>query len=323
MRHTFVAVIVFVVGIVSAAIMGTPIIVNDEEQLLRKARTASDNFEVQEAVALYTKAIESGHLSPQQLANAYLGRGYARTTYALGYGVTDSEALLALHDFQKAIEIKPSSDAYQAEGRAFIALGAYSEATAAYQTSLPLDLPKPHWSLIGLAVVERIQGHYDTAMKYLDRLLEVWGEDNGSMPIYYHRARLFFAMNNFAGVVDAITKGLPYQPDYASAYAYRACAYARLGDAAKAVADMQHSIELSNAAGEDAWSKTPMVASMRKDTDAYLVILKAMAAGGGSESDRLSLCKWTWHDDEQLRERSPLLGSASRELTGGRHTIRL
>src|SRR5690242_18883786 len=108
--------------------LGTPQISNVGGELLSRANKAAENLRVEEAVALYTKAIESGNLLPDAVAAAYYGRGNARLTCLEGHGVKDEEMLLALHDFQKALEIRPSTGAYWGEATAYTALGGYNEA---------------------------------------------------------------------------------------------------------------------------------------------------------------------------------------------------
>lgn len=275
---------------------------------LAKAAEAARAYDVGQAVALYTKAIEANRLSPNLLAAAYSGRAVAREDYEVAYGIRDEEMLLALRDYQKAREIEPTRQTYNREAWAFIALGAYDEAAAAYRKALELDQPKPHWSLIGLSRVERIQGRLEEAMRYLDRVLQVWGEDNASMPIYFHRALVFFQKGDDAKVVDAITRGLAYQPDYAEAFRFRACAQARLGNFAKASEDIQQATKLAQPrTADDPWSKTPYGKSYREDLATDLARIKAMAAGNATSEDRGRLCTDTWNYGGTYRARSTLL----------------
>ena len=275
---------------------------------LAQAWRAADKYEVDKAVALYTKAIASGRLTGHLLAVAYFGRAEARDNYEVAYGIRDAEMILALRDYQRARDIEPMVRTYRWEGSAYIALGAYDEAKAAYRRALELDKPKPHWSLIGLARVERIQGHYDAAMKQLDELLRVWGEDNASMPIYFHRAYALYLKKDFAGAADAITKGLAYQTDYADAYQLRACATAQLGDFTKAKADIAQAIKLAHAPPiNEAWEKTPQAKAYFAQFERDRTIIEAMEAGSAGAAEQATLCTDNWNYGEELRQRSPLL----------------
>ena len=275
---------------------------------LADAKTAAGKYDVERALALYTRAIASGRLTEHLLAVAYFGRAEARDDYEVAYGVRDSEMILALRDYRKAREIEPTPRVYGREGSIFITLGAYDEATAAFRKALELDKPKPHWPLIGLARVERIQGNYDAAMQHLDKLLQVWGEENASMPIFYHRALLLYLKNDDAGAVDAITKGLAYQQNYADAYRRRACAHARLRAISQAKEDIAQAIKLVHAPStNDVWKNAPSAKAYFADLERDRAVIDATAAGTASDADRATLCEDTWNYGEDLRARSPLL----------------
>ena len=275
---------------------------------LAKAWIAGDTYDVQTAVALYTNAIASGRLTGHMLAIAYNGRADARDAYEVAYGIRDGEMLLALRDYQKAREIEPTAQVYRDEGITFLALGAYDEALAAYKKSLELDRPKPHWSLIGLARTERARGRYDEAMRYLDQVLRVWGEDDASMGIYYQRARVLFLKGDNAGVVDAITKGLAFDSEDVSAHRYRACAQARLGTFAKAEDDIARAIKLARTPPlDEAWEKTPMAKAYYGELEADRATIKAMAAGTATNEGSAKLCSEMWRYRDTPRKRSPLL----------------
>jgi tetratricopeptide (TPR) repeat protein len=275
---------------------------------LAAAWLAGDSYDVQTAVALYTKAIASGRLKGHMLAVAYTGRGDAREIYEIHHGVRDAEMLLALRDYQKASTLEPTTSRYRDEALAYAALGAYDEALSAYKKALELDRPKPYWSLIGLARIERARGRYDEALRHLDQVLRVWGEDDVSMALYYQRARVLYLKGDDAGVVEAITKGLAHDAADASALRYRACAQARLGAFAKAKADIAQTIKLAHAPPTDpAWARTPQAAAYYAAFDADRALIDAMAAGTATGDAKAKLCAENWQYRDTPRARSPLL----------------
>jgi tetratricopeptide (TPR) repeat protein len=276
---------------------------------LAQAKWAGGKYEVATAVALYTKAIESGRLSKPLLAFAHFGRAEARDDYEVARGIRDAEMILALRDYQKASDIEPTVRAYRSVGSAYIALGAYDEAKSAFRKALALDKPKPHWSLIGLARVERIQRNYGAAMVHLDELLRLWGDDDASMPIFYHRAYVLFLMNDFAGAATAISKGLAYQPDYPRAFHMRACARAQLGEFAKAKEDITETIKLATMfrTTSETWKRAPSTKVYFADLERDRATIDAMAAGAASAGEVASLCTNTWNYGEEQRTRSALL----------------
>jgi len=274
---------------------------------LAKAAQAGDDYRVGEAVALYSKEIESAQLTRHLMAVAYAGRARARKDYETAHGVRDAPLLLALADYQKSLDIEPTLDAYRGQAGAYIALGAYDEARAAYRQALKIDKP-PHWSLIGLARVERIRGNTDAAMKHLDEALAVWGEDKASMPIFFHRARVLYLKGDDAGVIDAIGKGLRFQPDYPDAFRYRACAHARRGAFGAALQDIESAIAHAAARPiDEAWEKTPYAKNYHEAQARDHARIKAMAAGKTTEDDRTQLCGPIPNESENPRPRSPLL----------------
>jgi len=137
------------------------------------------------------------------------------------------------------------------------------------------------------------------------RLVEAEG---GTMPVYYHRGRVFYLMGKYAEAADALTKGIPIQPDFAHARKFRGCAYAQLGDYAKARADSEASIKLFMAAPlDEAWSKSPYGQATMQDFRTNDDAIRAMAEGKDVQANRAKLCKSSWNDGEDKRDRSPLL----------------
>jgi len=274
----------------------------------QKAKAAADDYRVEEAVALYTKVLENKNLTPEERADALTGRAEARENYTVAFGIKDSEMILALADYQEARKLWRTSRTLGNEAGAFIILGGYPEAAAAYRLAIPLERPDPHWSTIGLARVARIQGHYDEAIKHLDAVLRLVEAEGGTMPVYYHRGRVFYLMGKYAEAADALTKGIPIQPDFAHARKFRGCAYAQLGDYAKARADSEASIKLFMAAPlDEAWSKSPYGQATMQDFRTNDDAIRAMAEGKDVQANRAKLCKSSWNDGEDKRDRSPLL----------------
>jgi tetratricopeptide (TPR) repeat protein len=275
---------------------------------LKRAKEASDAYRVDEAVKLYTDVLESKLLSKEDRAKIYLARGVARFEYETSYGIRDAEVVLALRDFQKSRELVPDAQTYGQEGGALIALGAYDMATDAFSKAVELDTPKPYWSLIGLARVARIQKNFDVALSRLNILESLWRGDTG-MPINYHRGWVLRLAGRHAEAVDAFTKGLPFQRDYAGAYHQRACAHAAMGKLTEALSDAEQAVKLTQTTSDEAWTKTPSGVSYRKDIESNLVLIKSLASGG--DGDRTKLCFDSFNSGEELRTMTPLLGAAS------------
>ncbi len=277
---------------------------------LVKAEAASAQYRIEEAVALYTRLIDSNNLSPAALAAVYLRRGTARNNYAMAYNLGDDALILVLRDFQKAGRLCPSANAFIAEGNALVALGAYADATAAFMKARELEQPDPLAALISLARVERILGHYDAALAYIDESFRLHGEASATMPMYYHRGWILRLQGRFAEAIDAFSKGLPKQPTYHAAYYQRACAHVELGEFDMAIADAKQALDLMDhprSAEVKAWRETPFGKAYYQDLAANVSTIEAMAEGKASEAERASLCAATGKYGESLRSTSPLL----------------
>jgi len=275
---------------------------------LARAKWAADSYDVTKAVALYSAEIASGRLKGHMLSVAYAGRGDARNDYDNTHGYNDADMVLALADYRKARELEPTVHTYRLEGDALVALGAYPEATQAFREMLKLDEPKPYWSLIHLAAVERILGHYDAAVAHLDRAIRVWGTDDADMPVYYDKARVLFLKQDNAGVIDAVTKGLAFEKDAYGALRLRACAHARLGNFSKAKTDIADAIRYAHKpSSNDAWERTPLAKVFYEEFERDRVTIDAMASGTSSANQRATLCGDIWNYGDTLRTRSPLL----------------
>lgn len=272
-----------------------------------QANAASDAFRVEEAVALYSKAISSERLPTARLSAAYQARGDARYSYEVHHGIRDAEMISVLEDYLKARKLKESMDVHEDIGFAYLALGAYPEALHAFREMAKFDLPELHWSLLNTARVHRIVGEYSDALTDLDKVLKIWGEGTG-MAIYYNRGRLFFEMGDMEKAIDAFSKGIPRQAEFPWALTYRGCAYARLGHYDKAAADLRLAI-----ARIPAWApaRTPGNDANMKETADDLALVERLRAGDAELASAKSLCGVGWNWGERRRERSPLLPRAA------------
>lgn len=275
---------------------------------LAEAQRAANDYDVDQAVALFTKAIASGRLPENLLAVAHSGRGNARDWHTIAYGLRDEEMLLALRDYQKARELAPSFSTYENEAVTLMALGAYDKAVAAYRKAVELDGSKPYSSLIGLARVERVRGNFDVALQTLDKVLRVWGEENVTSSVHYGRARVLYLKLDDASVVEATTKSVDLDGNLDGAYRFRACAYARLGNFAKAKSDNEKAIEIAKVPAINLkWEETPMAAAYYAEFESDRKIINAMAAGTATSEERAKLCGDLWRYRETPRTRSSLL----------------
>ncbi|WP_143134990.1 hypothetical protein [Burkholderia ubonensis] len=118
-----------------------------------------------------------------------------------------------------------------------------TSAIANLEEAYQLVPPKTGWEVISLA-----SAYYEAA-RYADEVAliqdamrkEIGMSGRGSgfgMPLYYHLGRGLVALNRNEEAIEALTTGIPAQPDYPYAYWYRSMAYENLHDEAHAKADL-------------------------------------------------------------------------------------
>ena len=129
----------------------------------RAALVAQDNDELDEAIRLYTRAIQSRELNNRFLAIAYYNRG------TVHFVARDYRA--AITDYDSATVIRPGyAQAHNNQGNAYVALGAYEQAVAAFDEAI---LVKPDYALAysnrgnahtGAGFYQRAIADYDLAI---------------------------------------------------------------------------------------------------------------------------------------------------------------
>jgi len=82
-------------------------------------------------------------------------------------------------------------------------------------------------------------------LKYARAAFDVAVENDNSLGrAYFHRGDLRFGKNDFAGAIKDYDESLKHDPDFFLAYYNMACAAARLGDKAKALACIEEALKL-------------------------------------------------------------------------------
>jgi tetratricopeptide (TPR) repeat protein len=146
------------------------------------------------------------------------------------------------------------------------------------------------------------------ALQNLDKVLRVWGEENVTSSVHYGRARVLYLKLDDASVVEATTKSVDLDRNLDGAYRFRACAYARLGNFAKAKSDNEKAIEIAKVPAINLkWEDTPMAAAYYAEFESDRKIINAMAAGTATAEERAKLCGDLWRYRETPRTRSSLL----------------
>lgn len=190
------------------------------------------------AIDHYTRAIASGHLGASEMLEAYAKRADAYVMQSDASGGIDANLVAALEDYSRVRTAVPNfMPAAMGEAHAYQGLGAYNEALRSYKDAYELDQDRNHyWTFLGIGSTYRMAGDNETAMRYYNRVLEAVGP-SGGMAVFYHRGRALFAAGKYREAIDSLSTGIPQQRGYSWAYTYRACAYARVGEYDKSLAD--------------------------------------------------------------------------------------
>ncbi|UXU89097.1 tetratricopeptide repeat protein [Burkholderia sp. S-53] len=129
-------------------------------------------------------------------------------------------------------------------GEAYAAQHDPTSAIANLEEAYRLVPPKTGWEVISLA-----SAYYDAA-RYADEVAliqdamrkEIGMSGRGSgfgMPLYYHLGRGLVALKRNEEAIEALTAGIPAQPDFPYAYWYRSLAYENLHDEEHTKADLE------------------------------------------------------------------------------------
>jgi tetratricopeptide (TPR) repeat protein len=189
------------------------------------------------AIKLYTQAIASGMLTNEEVLEAHLKRAHAYLQDAEYNTMADADLMASMVDASRARVLAPNfSSTIDLQATLYQRLGGYNEALALFQTSYRIDKSDPYWSLISIGETYRMMGDYDSALRYYNHILARTDVQLG-MPIYYHRGLTFFASGRYREAIDSLSEGLKYQPDWAFAYVFRACSFARIGEYDRAMSD--------------------------------------------------------------------------------------
>lgn len=270
-----------------------------------------NQWRYEDAIATYSRAIDSNRLRDALVGKAYFGRGQAK--YYLAYATLAGDAMLvsALVDLSKAIEENPAELYYLRErGGVYANLGAYEEAFADFERMYRLEIAQPFWSLVRRAGLLKRLGQYEEALDVLDELLVARGYQP-AMPIFYHMGLIYVKMQDYEQAVAAFDKGIPAQPDYGWAFIKRSCAKAKLGKYDEALEDYLKGRQLVDEAIDDDKPVYPSDKHNERVQAEEIEILQKIQSGviddpASAVSDLCENYWWNLHIDVK-RERSELL----------------
>jgi lipoprotein NlpI len=154
------------------------------------------------ALALCTRALQSGGLSASQTLNALNDRA----AIYIGQGEYD----LAMQDADQAIRLKPDdAHGYNNRGIAHAGKGEIAEAIQDFEQAIRLK-PDDDSAYVGRAGAFANRGDYDRALQSFDQALQV---DPGSTYAALWRAQLLFELARYNDAADALEKLVDAHPE--------------------------------------------------------------------------------------------------------------
>jgi len=164
------------------------------EKLLDDANEAAKEGNYGQAIERFTKAIESGKLSHEDLAYAYCGRGDARKWF--------SENDLAIADFKRAIEIAPQNTMpYICRAEFWLGTGDYDQAVADYNKALEIQ-PKDETTYFMRGCIWNLKGEFDKAILDFDRAIETESIQLKQMAYHQRGLSLYFQLKFREAIID-------------------------------------------------------------------------------------------------------------------------
>jgi tetratricopeptide (TPR) repeat protein len=207
------------------------------------AFAAKNRGDYDDAIRLYTQAIESGDLSQESLSIAYNNRGNAWQKKG------DSDR--AMEDYDKAIKIDPN-DAYAYNNRGLLLekKGDSYRAIADYDKAIEIDPQYAHaYNNRGLSWYAK--GDYDRAIADYTKAIEL---DLMYTYAYDNRGKAWYAKRDYEHAFADYSRAIKIDPNDADAYNsfawfLAACRKSKYRNGVKAVALAKQAVELEDTAG--------------------------------------------------------------------------
>ncbi|MEW5725531.1 MAG: tetratricopeptide repeat protein [Thermodesulfobacteriota bacterium] len=162
-------------------------------QYMMAAQAAREQHQFEKAIELYTKAVQAGDLTRENLAVTYLNRGLT----CLEIGLLEK----ALADFTQALEVRPDyQKAFLNRGSVLEQLGRYDQAAADFTRALDLD-PRDHQAFYNRGLVWFKMGEYERAVADYSEAVRLKPDFAGA---YGNRALAWDKLGKLeAGLADA------------------------------------------------------------------------------------------------------------------------
>jgi tetratricopeptide (TPR) repeat protein len=221
----------------------------------------------------------------------------------------DRALMAALEDYRALAALEPDDVEHRfAVAEGLSELGAYDKAEAAFRAILGTWPAEEFRVTIRLGALQRLHGDYRQALDTLNQLVARNGPQEG-MRFHYHRAWTLSLLGRYDEAIRDLSEGLKDQPDFASAYLRRACAYASIGRIREALADAEEARSLLAALSYAATAK--VIKDDNAEAEGLRDRFSAALAAGADGKPITGTCRGSvWEEYERPRPRSRLLPRA-------------
>ena len=187
------------------------------------------------AVDYYTRCIDAGGLTREDLANTHSNRGVAH----YHNGMYDQ----AILDFDAALALDPGdAEVYYNRGLAYRNKGDYDQAVRDYGEAIRLD-PEFAFAYKSRGIAHRKMGNYDLAIEDYDRAIAL---DSGDADAYYNRGLAYYHKGDYGRAIQNYDQAFAFGPEKAEIYNNRGLAYRHKQDYGQAVRDYDAAIRLNS-----------------------------------------------------------------------------
>jgi tetratricopeptide (TPR) repeat protein len=200
----------------------------------KAGRLALQHGDYDEAIRLYSRAIESGDLSQDDLASAHESRGYAYDHK----GQYDE----AIADYDVAIRLKPDDAwAYSNRGNAYNKKGEHDRAIADFDTAIRLK-PDDAGLYTNRGNAFSVKGQQDRAITDYDAAIRLKPDFASA---YLGRGNAYNQKGEYDQAISDYDSAIRLEPDLVSAYTGRGSARFDKGEYDQAIADYNAAVRLA------------------------------------------------------------------------------
>lgn len=194
---------------------------------------AAQRYDWDQAISLFTKAIQAGDLTKDDLSNTLHRRGWVY--------FNKKQYDRAIQDYNEAIRINPNNaHAFAGRGNAYSKEGRYDLAIRDFEEGMRLN---PKFNLLSNRAAAYFgKGQYDRAIQDYDELIRRNPRDAGA---FHHRGMAHLNKGQYDRAIQDFDETIQLEPKLASAFNNRGVAYSSKGQYDRAIQDFDEALQIN------------------------------------------------------------------------------